>query len=70
MKQEKKPTGRDILFSINSNIGASVGKQTINLGSLINQDNYNVKQLYTRRNLWWNKLWNDKTHFLFIICFV
>jgi hypothetical protein len=48
MKQ-KKPTGRDILFSINSNISTSVGKQTINLGSLINQDNYNVKQLYTNK---------------------
>jgi hypothetical protein len=49
MKQEKKPTGRDILFSVNSNIGTSVGKQTINLGRLINQDSYNVKQLYTNK---------------------
>jgi hypothetical protein len=47
MKQEKKPNGRDFSFSINSNIGTAVGKQTINVGSLINQDNYNVKQLYT-----------------------
>jgi hypothetical protein len=47
--QEKKPTGRDILFSVNSNIGTSVGKQTIILGSLINQDSYNVKQLYTNK---------------------
>jgi hypothetical protein len=43
MKEEKNPTGRDFLFSVNSNIGTTVGKQTINLGSLINQDNYNVK---------------------------
>jgi hypothetical protein len=49
MKQEKKPAGRDFLFSINSNIGTAVGKQMINLGSLINQDNYNVKQLYTNK---------------------
>jgi hypothetical protein len=47
--KKKKPAGRDFLFSINSNIGTSVGKQTINLGSLINQDNYNVKQLYTNK---------------------
>jgi hypothetical protein len=47
MKQEKKPNGRDFLFSISSNLGTAVEKQTINVGSLINQDNYNVKQLYT-----------------------
>jgi hypothetical protein len=51
MKQEKKPNGRDLLFSINSNIGTAVGKQTINVGSLINQDNYNVKQLYTNEKV-------------------
>jgi hypothetical protein len=34
VKQEKKPNGRDFLFSSNSSIGTVVGKQTINVRSL------------------------------------
>jgi hypothetical protein len=49
VKQEKKPNGRDFLFPINSSIGTAARKQTINVGSLNNQDNYNVKQLYTNK---------------------